>query len=266
MNDSMQSSSNPFLFEVCANSVASCIAAQEGGAHRVELCDNLYEGGTTPSAACIQFARNHLTIGLHVLIRPRGGDFLYSDREYKVMKRDIEIAKDSGADGVVIGILGEKGTVDKKRTIELVELADPLSVTFHRAFDVTSDPFKAFEDIIETGCRRILTSGQANKAIEGVDTIAELVERAGDRITILVGSGVNEDNIAEMIQKTHAWEFHGSALKRIPSAMQYRHPHITIGGIPQIPEFEIAVTDSERVRNLIALGKKTWDSITQRHE
>lgn len=256
MNDSMQSSSNPFLFEVCANSVASCIAAQEGGAHRVELCDNLYEGGTTPSAGCIQFARHYIDIGLHVLIRPRGGDFLYSEMEYKVMRRDIEIAKENGADGVVIGILGENGTVDKKRTRELVERADPLRVTFHRAFDVTSDPFKALEDIIETGCSRILTSGQANKAIEGVETIAELVQRAGDRITILVGSGVNEDNIAELIQKTHAREFHGSAQKRIPSAMQYRHHRVTMGGIPQIPEFEIAVTDVERVRKIIQAAQR----------
>ena len=240
-----------FLFEVCANSVASCIAAQEGGAKRVELCDNLYEGGTTPSAACIELARKHIDIGLHVIIRPRGGDFYYTDLEFDVMKRDIKIAKNCRADGVVIGVLQPDGTVDKNRTRELVGIAYPLNVTFHRAFDVTPDPYQALEDIVETGCNRILTSGQTNKAIDGMETIAEIVKRAGDRITILVGSGVNENNITELIKKTRAWEFHGTAQKRVPSAMQYRHPNVSMGGIPQIPEFEIAVTDAERVRKIV---------------
>lgn len=246
-----------FTFEVCANSADSAIAAQEGGAHRVELCDNLYEGGTTPSAACIALTRKHLTLPIHALIRPRGGDFLYNDLEFEVMKKDIEYAKEYGADGVVLGVLQADGTIDRKRTEELVRLASPLSVTFHRAFDVTRDPFAALRDIIETGCNRVLTSGQANKAIEGAELIAELVQYAGDRITVLVGSGVNEDNIADLIRVTRAREFHGSAQKRVASAMNYRHSRVSMGGIPQIPEFDISVTDADRVKEMIEIAKNT---------
>lgn len=242
---------------MCANSVASAIAAQAGGAHRIELCDNLYEGGTTPSAACIALTRKHITIPIHVLIRPRGGDFLYSDLEFDAMKNDIVYTKEYGADGVVLGVLQADGTVDCKRTEELVRLASPMPVTFHRAFDVTRDPFAALRDIVETGCNRVLTSGQANKAVEGAELIAELVQYAGETIAILVGSGVNEENIAELIQTTHAREFHGSAQKRIASAMIFRHTRVSMGGIPQIPEFDIAITDSERVKQIIDIAMKT---------
>jgi copper homeostasis protein len=253
-------SSNPssFLFEVCANSAASAIAAQEGGALRVELCDNLYEGGTTPSAGCIALTRKSISIGLNVIIRPRGGDFLYTDLEFEIMKYDVKCAKDLGVDGIVIGVLLPDGSVDRQRTEELAHLAQPLSVTFHRAFDVTRDPCQALRDIIETGCNRILTSGQANKAAEGAELIAELVKKAGKRITILVGSGVNEENIAELIRTTRAWEYHGSAQKRIASAMQYRHPQVSMGGVPQIPEFEIAVTSAERVKRIVEIGQSAF--------
>lgn len=227
----------------------------------MELCDNLYEGGTTPSAGCIATTRQNISIGLNVIIRPRGGDFLYTDLEFAIMKYDVERAKDLGADGVVIGVLLPDGSVDRKRTEELVRLAQPLSVTFHRAFDVTRDPLQALRDIIETGCDRILTSGQANMAIDGAERIAELVQEAGNHIIILVGSGVNEKNITELIQKTRAWEYHGSAQKRIPSAMQYRHPHVSIGGVPQISEFEIAVTDAERVRRIVETGQQAWNEL-----
>ncbi|MBN2328713.1 MAG: copper homeostasis protein CutC [Candidatus Omnitrophica bacterium] len=248
-----------FIFEVCANSVASALAAQEGGAQRVELCDNLHEGGTTPSAGCIALARQCLHIGLHVLIRPRGGDFLYDEMEWKIMKDDIRVCRDLGVGGVVIGALKTDGSVDKKRVQELAAWARPMAVTFHRAFDVCRDPLAALEDIIEAGCDRILTSGQADKAPDGADLLAELVRRAGDRIVILAGGGVHEGNIAPLIEKTHAWEYHGSAQKRIPSAMQYRRPDVSMCSIPQLSDFEIAVTDAERVRRIIAIGRLQWE-------
>ncbi|MGC9330181.1 MAG: copper homeostasis protein CutC [Candidatus Hinthialibacter sp.] len=247
-----------FVFEACANSVASALAAQEGGAKRVELCDNLHEGGTTPSAGCITAARKRLSIALHVLIRPRGGDFLYDDIEWEIMKNDIRVCRELGADGVVAGALKADGSVDKKRMEELTAWARPMSVTFHRAFDVCRDPWAALEEIIEAGCDRILTSGQAAKAPDGVDLLEELVRRAGDRITILVGGGVHEGNIAKLIEKTHAWEYHGSAQKRVPSAMQFRRPNAPMSSIPNMSEWEIAVTDAERVRNIIITSLNQW--------
>ncbi len=176
---------NPIAIEVCINSVDSAIAAQEGGAQRVELCDNLYEGGTTPSAGCVELTRQRITIGLHVIIRPRGADFCYSPLEFEIMKRDIAIVKDLGADGIVFGILKSDGAVDVERSQEIVELARPMSVTFHRAFDMTPDPIQALNDIIPLGVDRILTSGQANKAIDGAGCIADLVAEANGRTIIM---------------------------------------------------------------------------------
>ncbi|MCC7306747.1 MAG: copper homeostasis protein CutC, partial [Acidobacteria bacterium] len=164
------------LLEVCVDSVESAFAAEKGGADRVELCDNLVEGGTTPSAGSIEAARERLSIKLHVIVRPRGGDFLYSDIELDVMKRDILTAKDLGADGVVIGVLNADGTIDREHTRELVEIARPMSVTFHRAFDMTREPFEAMETLIDLGIDRILTSGQEPGAEKGVELIRELVE------------------------------------------------------------------------------------------
>lgn len=161
----------PVDLEICIDSVHSAIAAQEGGAVRVELCDNLFEGGTTPSAGCIQLVRENIHIDLNVIIRPRGGDFLYSPLEFEIMKQDIKIAKQLGANGVVLGILNKDGTIDQKRTAELIALARPMTVTFHRAFDVTRDPFEALEQLIDLGVDRILTSGQENTVLEGMDRL-----------------------------------------------------------------------------------------------
>ncbi len=242
-----------YVLEICANSLDSALMAQNGGAHRVELCDNIFEGGTTPSYGTILLARELLHIDLNIIIRPRGGDFHYSDIEFKIMKKDIAFAKEAGVNGVVFGLLNPDGSIDTKRTKDLVELAHPLSVTFHRAFDVCNDPFKALEDIISCGCDRILTSGQQNKAFDGRHLIKTLVEKANNRIIMMPGSGIEEKNIAELKNNTSATEFHASLRKRIQSNMKYRKENINMGGNSQVDEFEILITDPERVKNTIRI-------------
>jgi copper homeostasis protein len=240
-----------YIIEVCAAHVQSAIAAQAGGAERVELCDNLYEGGTTPSYATIKSARKELEIGIHVMIRPRGSDFCYSDIEFEIMKEDVRMCKDLRANGVVFGILLPDGHVDHSRTGELVELANPMSVTFHRAFDMTPEPFRAMEEIIDLGIQRILTAGQKNKAPEGIDLIRQLIIQADDRIIIMPGSGINEQNILEIRNKTGATEFHLTGRKIIDSKMKYRKEGIFMGGLPDIPEYKISVTDAEKIRKVV---------------
>jgi copper homeostasis protein len=248
------------LIEVCAGSLQSAINAQSGGAKRVELCDNLYEGGTTPGPGTIELAREMLTIGLHVLIRPRGGDFLYSKTEYETIKRDIFFCKNLGCDGVVIGFLNADGTIDTRRTLEALELARPMRVTFHRAFDMTVEPFGALDMLIEMGIDRLLTSGQRNKAIEGVDLISNLVKRAGNNLVVMPGSGINEENIKWIQKTTGAKEFHLSGQKPIQSRMQFRKEGIFLGGLPQIPEYEIAETDSEVIKRVVEILYKIESS------
>lgn len=245
-----------FILEICANSVESAIKAQKGGAQRVELCDNIYEGGTTPSSGAIKFAREKLTIDLNIIIRPRGGDFYYSDEEFEIMKEDISFAKKLGVDGIVIGLLNPDGSIDVTRTKLLVELANPMPVTFHRAFDVCLEPFKALEDIIECGCTRILTSGQKNKAFEGTDLIQQLIQKANERIIIMPGSGIDESNIAEIYSKTKANEFHASLRKKHASKMQFKKDGVYMNGFPQLDEYEISVTDPERVKKINEIIQK----------
>lgn len=244
-----------FMLEICIDSLESALAAQKGGADRIELCDNLYEGGTTPSAATIEIAREILNIQMQVIIRPRGGDFLYSDLEFRTMKRDIEIARELKVDGVVIGILNSDGTIDISRCKELVKLARPLNVTFHRAFDMTRDPVKSLEDVIQTGADRLLTSGQMNEAPKGARLIANLVKQAGDRIIIMPGAGVNKDNITDMVTITGAKEYHLAGSKYIDSKMKYRNPKVFMGGIAEIPEYERSVTDEKIIRSIVTLLK-----------
>lgn len=210
-----------FKLEVIGFTIESCMIAQAAGAHRIELCDNPFEGGTTASYGFIKTARENLSIELYPIIRPRGGDFLYSEIEFEVMKADIDNCKSLGCDGVVIGILNADGTVDKKRCKQLVEIAHPMKVTFHRAFDRTNDPFKAMEDIISIGCARILTSGQKNLAIDGEELLNKLVKQANNRIIIMPGSGVNSDNIEILVKNTNATEFHTSARTFINSKMEF---------------------------------------------
>ena len=210
-----------FTLEVIGFNIESCMLAQAAGAQRIELCDNPGEGGTTPSYGFIKAARQHLQIELYPIIRPRGGDFFYSDAEFEVMKADVKICKELGCDGVVIGILNEDGTVDKERCKELVALAYPMGVTFHRAFDRVQNASQALEDIIEIGCERILTSGLVPAALDGAETLAALIKQADERIIIMPGSGVRADNIIELAQKTGAVEFHTSARINIDSRMNY---------------------------------------------
>ena len=218
-----------YRFEICANSVASCKAAQDGGADRVELCSGIPEGGTTPSFGMICKARESIDIALNVIIRPRGGDFLYSPDELDEMLHDIKAAKELGADGLVFGCLRPDGSVDMEAMQALMEAAGDTPVTFHRAFDHSSDPLKAMEDIIGLGCARILTSGCRPTAIEGAGLLAELVQKAGDRIIIMPGCGIRENNIAEIARLSGAREFHFSARESVESGMIFRNQQVAMG-------------------------------------
>jgi len=244
-----------FKLEICVDSVESAVNSQAGGADRVELCDNLPEGGTTPSFGNISSARDSLSITLHVIIRPRGGDFLYTDPEFDIMRRDIELCGESGVDGVVIGILRADGTIDVERTAKLVELAQPMSVTFHRAFDMCADPVCGLEDIISTGASRVLTSGQKDKVPEGAGLIKSLVRQAGKRIIIMPGSGLDESNISGIAVSTGAKEFHLTGRRVVDSGMTFRRDGIPMGGVPDIPEFSRKVADPDRIKNIVNILK-----------
>lgn len=237
------------LLEICTYSLEYAIAAQAAGADRVEFCASPPEGGTTPSAGAIELARKHLKIALNVLIRPRGGDSLYTAHEFDSMKEDIRLCKRLGVDGVVVGVLLPDGHVDRERSGELVDLARPMSVTFHRAFDMAADPFAALEDAIAIGCDRVLTSGQARSAMEGADLIGQLVQRAGDRIIVMPGAGVTDANLAELAARTNAREFHSSSRTVVPSAMQYRNPKVSLGGTGE-DEYQILTVDQKRVARM----------------
>ena len=213
-----------YLIEIATSDFLTTKSAVEGGADRIELCANLAEGGTTPSYAHIKKCREAFEIALFPIIRPRGGDFLYTKDEFEIMKNDIKLCNELGCEGIVIGLLNMDGTIDMTRTSELIELAYPLEVTFHRAFDRCKDPFAALEELIEIGCQRILTSGQKPTVSEGVELIAELNKKADDRIIILPGSGVRKDNIKMLAEKTGCIEFHSSLRGKAKSPMQFIHP------------------------------------------
>ena len=236
------------ILEICANSSTSCIEAEAGGAARVELCAGIPEGGTTPSYGEIKTAMDLTSrIDINVIIRPRGGDFLYTTAEVQSMLYDIEMAKQLGVHGVVFGCLTKEGDVDVPLLNKLMEAARPLSVTFHRAFDVCRDPFEALEQIIEAGCDRILTSGQQRDAVLGIPLLTELIKKAGNRIIIMPGCGVRENNIAQIEQATGAKEFHTSARSTVYSQMIYRNENVPMGSAALGSEFEIQQTDSKKV-------------------
>lgn len=241
-----------FRFEVCANSVESCLAAQEGGADRVELCAGIPEGGTTPSFGEIKVARKLLSSTLlHVIIRPRGGDFLYSPLELERMEEDIIMCRELGVDGVVFGCLTADGLVDMDANRRLMECANGMSVTFHRAFDRTVHPLAAMEDIIDLGCDRILTSGQQPKAADGTALLAELQKNTHGRIRLLAGSGVNEDNIWGIYDATGIGEYHFSARVGVKSRMKNMCTSVYMGA-KGADEQTTLVTSAERVRATIA--------------
>jgi copper homeostasis protein len=212
------------ILEIAANSVASALAAQQGGAGRVELCTALELGGLTPSSAQIAMARERLHIPLYVLIRPRAGDFLYSDLECETMLRDIEACAAAGCDGVVLGVLDAEGDVDVPRCRSLISAAGNMGVTFHRAFDLSRDSAQALEDIVALGCERILTSGAQVSAPDGATLIRELVVQAAGRLAVMPGAGITAQNIAALAAATGAHEFHASAKRQLPSGMQHRRP------------------------------------------
>ena len=196
------------LIEICLESVESVIAAEKGGADRVELCSDLFEGGLTPTIGTVKTALKKSNIKINVMIRPRGGDFCYSDEEFEVMLEDVRALKDTGINGIVFGILTPEGDVDIVRSKELIELARPLPVTFHRAFDMTRDPYKSLEDLINLGVDRVLTSGQEATVPEGADLLEELVKIAGDRIIVMPGCGITERNFPKLQEKIKAKEYH----------------------------------------------------------
>ena len=238
------------ILEVCAGSVESVLAARNGGAARVELCSALEIGGITPSVGLMHEARKVEGIKLHVLIRPRGGDFLYDEQETDCMVHDIIAAKECGADGVVIGALTPEGDIDTAVCRHLVEAADGMSITFHRAFDMCCAPDKALEKIISLGCDRILTSGQAATAEAGIEQLRKIINLANGRISIMPGCGVNARNAAKILDATNAYEIHASARKDIGSKMIFRHCGVSMGN-PENNEYTRKESDSEEIRRIV---------------
>lgn len=218
------------ILEICAINLESAIAAEKGGASRIELCDNIIEGGTTPSAATIKLAVEYLSIPVNVLIRPRGGDFIYSDLEFENIIEDIKYCKSIGVSGIVIGVLNSDSSIDIKRTKQLVELANPMKVTFHRAFDLCKDVFQSMEDIISTGAIRILTSGQQQSAEKGISLLKKLQSKSNNRIIIMPGGGVSIKNVEHIIAATSVSEIHMSAKTKVPTKMDLHQYNITLSG------------------------------------
>ncbi len=242
-------------FEVCVDSIKSARAAEEGGAQRIELCSDLLEGGLTPSYGMLKAAREALRIRVMAMIRPRGGDFCYSDDEFHAMQHDVEAARALGADGVVLGVLNPDGTIDAARTRALVEAARPLAVTFHRAFDMTRDPFDALETLIALGLDRVLTSGQEPTVWDGVDLIADLVRRAAGRIVVMPGGGITDRNIGRIAAATRVSEIHFGCAVPTEGRMAFRNPRVFMGGTLRPPEYAVEVARAVDVARYIAAAR-----------
>jgi copper homeostasis protein len=241
--------SEAVVIEVCVDSVASAIAAERGGAQRIELCSDLLEGGVTPSLGLLEMVRSKIAIGVHPIIRPRSGDFCYSEQEFECMQSDIEFVKREGADGVVLGILRTNGSVDVERTRELVKLAQPLSVTFHRAFDMSADLLESLEDVCATGADRLLTSGGEQQCLHGVDTIARLVQAARGRITVMAGGGIGIHNALTIVERTGVTEIHVGLATLVGSPMLHRNPRVSLGKTQGL-EYQRKQVLEESVRKL----------------
>ncbi|MDQ6610527.1 MAG: copper homeostasis protein CutC [Bacteroidota bacterium] len=218
-----------YIIEIATTDFITTKSAVEGGADRIELCAALSDGGTTPSYGMIKKCREEFAVELFPIIRPRGGDFLYGDEEFEIMLQDILTCKNVGCDGVVIGMLKKDGTIPQKKAARLIEVAYPMEVTFHRAFDRCKEPFVAMEELIEIGCTRILTSGQQPTAPQGIELIAALIKAANERIVIMPGSGVRRENIKALAEKTGAVEFHSSLRSKTQSEMEFIHPAFSVG-------------------------------------
>jgi copper homeostasis protein len=243
---------NGITFEVCVDSIESAIAAAEGGADRVELCSDLIEGGLTPSFGMLRVARRSVRIGIMAMIRPRGGDFCYSESEFAAMDEDVEAAKESGADGIVLGLLNPDGAIDGDRTAALIQRARPLPVTFHRAFDMTRDPFEAIETLIALGADRVLTSGQEASVVEGLDLVAELVASSAGRIVVMPGGGITARNVERVIARTGAREVHFACSAPVDGRMRFRNTRVFMGGTLHPPEYTIEITQAGEVARTIA--------------
>lgn len=240
------------LVEACVATVASALAAESAGAGRVELCGNLVEGGITPSLGMLTLVRKRVTLPVHVLIRPRGGDFLFDGDEFEVMLRDISTVRTAGADGVVIGALDREGRIDTGLTRRLADAARPMAVTFHRAFDLACDAAEALDALIGLGVERLLTSGQALSALRGAATIAALVRQADGRIAIMAGGGINEANAARVVKETGVTEIHVGATGILDSLMEFRRGDVFMGKPYQPDEYRRVETDAERIREIIS--------------
>jgi copper homeostasis protein len=238
------------IVEVCVDSLESAVAAERGGAKRAELCGSLVEGGVTPSAGLIATTRQKISIGLHVMIRPRAGDFCYTSDEFEVMRRDVLMAKQLGANGVVFGILDQDANVDIERTRLLVDLAKPLNTTYHRAFDMSADLLLSLEHVAETGADRILTSGGATTAIEGTARLRDLVEAAAGRVIIMACGGIDQQNVQSVLEKTSVREIHVGLRTPVVSPMRYRKNDISMGPF-RGDEYERFIVQEENVAQLV---------------
>jgi len=238
------------LLEICCGSIDDARQAQAGGAQRIELCSALFLGGLTPSIGTLQYARRQLSIPIMAMVRPRGGGFRYTDAEFATMEYDAEVFIAKGADGLVFGILKADGSIDVARTKRLREIAGNKQTVFHRAFDVTPDPFRALDELVNLGITRILTSGQQETVPEGAELIRQLIEYAGSRIEILPGGGIRPYNVADVVARTGCAGVHLTAFKTVSDPSTQRHPNVTFGGSLQPPEDSFVMTDAALVRQI----------------
>ncbi|GCD12474.1 copper homeostasis protein CutC [Clostridium tagluense] len=244
-----------FILEVCVDSVESAMEAVKGGANRLELCSALIIGGTTPNINLFKLIKEKTNIKMNILIRPRYGDFCYTENEFEIMKRDIKIFKKAGASGVAIGMLKPDGTLEIERMKELIALAEGMHITLHRAFDVCRNPFTTLEEAKKLGIRSILTSGQKNKCTEGREVLKELVEKSEDKIEILIGSGINSGNVEDVIKYTKSYAVHTSGKMEVESYMEYRKEDISMG-FPILSEYVILRTQSEEIAKIREILEK----------
>lgn len=235
---------NKAILEVCAFHIDSCLIAEREGAYRVELCDNPIEGGTTPSYGTIRQAREKISILLYPILRPRSGNYFYSDEEFSILKKDIKICRELGCDGISVGVQSIDATIDKKRFKQIKEWAGPMGVTCNRVFDGTPDPFQALEDIIECGCERVLTSGQKSAAPDAGELLAKLVSQAGGRISVMPGAGVKSSNLKRLKEECGAFEYHSSARKIMDNPLTYINREVSDYG-------NVYVADAAEVRAMI---------------
>ncbi|MCI4667423.1 MAG: copper homeostasis protein CutC [Bacteroidia bacterium] len=241
------------ILEVCSYSVESAMLAEACGAHRIELCDNYSEGGTTPSIGAVAYALKNLSIPINVMLRPRGGDFLYSEAEFEIIKEDLKALRSMGVNGVVTGFLTANGEIDLNRTEEIISLAGQMEVTFHRAIDMCANPMQAIRKLADLGIKRILSSGSMANVAEGKEKLAKMVEIARDDIIIMPGCGLKPSNIKEILLHTGATEFHTASKCFLRSKMKYFNPNVSMGAKADIDEYQSVSVDTEKIRDMLSI-------------